>query len=248
MTPFAWHVMIRLDHDRVLAPDTPTQRLLARIVLHAARPFRLLAFRAADTHLHAELVGTRADAGRFAWLVELAYQARLRPGVPFHRPRLKPIHDQQHLRSCFRYVLDQERRHGIELDPFADASNLPDLLGLRVLGAWTAGLVAGHLPRVRRGELLKLIGCDQLDASTPLDHIAEAAAAAAALPDLRGTDHASVAARRAAVHAIGRRMTRVQVAEALSLPVTTVKRLRAGMPDPLLVRAVLRQLALRQRE
>ncbi len=246
MSPLGWHVMIRLSDDRVLAPDTPTRRLLARLVLRAAEPFTLLAFRAADTHLHMEMVGSRGEAGRLAWLVELAWQARSRPGVPFNRPRIKPIHDQHYLRTCFRYVLDQERHHGIELDPFHDASNLPDLLGLRVLGAWTIPLVAGRLPRVRRGELLRLLGCSDLEGEGGLQRLSTAAAAAAGLPDLSGSDHASAAARRAAVHAAGRRLTRRQLAELLGLPLASIKRYRAEDADPHLVRAVRRQLALRE--
>jgi hypothetical protein len=244
MRPLAWHVILRLSDDRVLAPDVATRRLLARIVLRFGGPLGLLAFRAADTHLHALLLGSRPDVGRFAWLSELSYQARRHPGVPFDRPRFKPVLDQRHLEHAFRYILDQERHHGIDLDPFHDASSLPDLLGLRPLGSWLIPRVAGHLPRVRRRDLLTLLGRDELDGAGHLAHLPAAAAAAAALPHLRGRDDRSAAARRAAVHAAAGH-TRAQIAGLLDLSLASVKRYRAESPDPALLPAVRRQVALR---
>ena len=49
------HIMLRLDDSRVIAPVVEDRRAMARAVLKAGRPFRLLAFRAADTHLHLEV-------------------------------------------------------------------------------------------------------------------------------------------------------------------------------------------------
>jgi hypothetical protein len=75
--------------------------------------------------------------------------------------------------------------------------------------------------------------------------LADAAAAALALPALRGRTPAVVAARRAAVHAAGDRMTPAELADALSVDERTIRRLRAQPPDVALRCAVDLQLRLR---
>ena len=246
MTALAHHVTCRFNADRVLAPDLATRRVYARAILRVGADHQLLAFRVVDTHLHAVVACDRVSAGLFARRIEQSIQARLRPGVPFAPARIRPIEDQWHLQKTFHYVLDQEKRHGIAADPLFEASNLPDLLGMRLLGDYAVPTVKALLPRVRRGDLLDYLRQVDLEAEAPrLDPLAEAAAAAVALPNLAGRSHAAVAARRAAVHLAAGRLTVRQTSELLAIPRATVRRLRSEPTDPLLERAVRRQLALR---
>ena len=70
--PLAYHVTMRLADDRVLAPSDLERRRAARVLLRIGRDFDLLAFRLADTHLHA-LVRCSAEAsGRFCQRVACA--------------------------------------------------------------------------------------------------------------------------------------------------------------------------------
>jgi hypothetical protein len=247
MTPLAWHVTSRLYDDRVIAPTIPERRRLARAALRIGRDAGLLAFAIADTHLHAELACDRVAAGRFAWRVELSAQAQFRPGVPFERARIRPIADQRHLANAFWYVLRQQQRHGLDVDPHFEGSSLPDLLGLRSLDPGLAGRVRTLLPRVRRAELIELLGrADDLEVC-PADFagLAAATAAAAALPDLTGRTGAVVAARTAAIHAVGPTLASPAIARLLGCSESAVRRLRGGPPPaPGLVRAIRRQLVL----
>jgi hypothetical protein len=82
-------------------------------------------------------MGDRVAAGELVRRVQLGLQGVLRPGDGFERARVRPIVDQQHLERTCWYIQRQRDSHGCGHDPFHEASNLPDLLGLRVCGAWT---------------------------------------------------------------------------------------------------------------
>src|SRR6185503_20611071 len=94
------------------------------------------------------------------------------------------------------------RHHGFTHDPFHDASNAPDLLGMRVLGTWTAAHVREHVPRIKRADLLGAIGLEpDPDAVAFADgDVAAAAAAAVGAPSLTGRACDVTAARAAAIH------------------------------------------------
>lgn len=246
MAPLGFHVNFRLVDSRVIAPDTARQRRLARSVLTVARPFDLLGFRCADTHGHLELLGDEAAAREATRRVLIGLQRSLDLPVPFARPWFEPIHDQRHLRNTLHYLLRQADHHGFGHDPFHEASSLPDLLGLRPLGVWTAALVRARLPRVTRGMLLEHLGAADLD-DRPLapDGLADAAAAAIAAPDLRGRSRAAHTARVAAVEVGCRLVPADQVAELLSCTGRSIRRLARQEADPALVRAIEGQLRLR---
>ena len=124
---------------------------------------------------------------------------------------------------------------------------MPDLLGLRVLGAYAAAYVRALLPRVNRQQLVSCFGIDAPDRPvTTFESPAEATAAAAALPDLKGRSQEVVEARRAAVHAVGRGLTAAQIGKTLNICKRTAKRLRKKPSEPRLVRAIRLQLGLRQ--
>ncbi|MCC6525744.1 MAG: hypothetical protein IT373_24065 [Polyangiaceae bacterium] len=244
-TPLGWHIGMRLADDRVLASTPHERRLLSRGVLRHGERARLVAYRAVDTHLHAELLCERAEVGRFTRSVGSAVAAALGRQVPLHMSFVKPIADQRHGLATLRYILGQERHHGLDSDPFHEASNLPDLLGLRVLGAHTARVLGQAFPRVRRLELLEAFGGAASSEAQELELLEDAAAAAFALPDLRGRGPEIVVARRAAVQAAGRAATAGELARLLGAGVRTVERLRLQPCGPDLVAAVRGQWRLR---
>lgn len=247
MNPIGQHIVLRLEDDRVIAPSPSSRRLLARVVLEEARDYGLLAFRGADTHLHLETVSDRSRAGRLAWRIQVALGWRLSLDVSFAPAHYKAVTDQRHLGNAFFYILGQEGHHGCRLDPFHDASILPDLLGLRVVGGFAARNVQAFLPRVRRQHLEPFIGKSRLERPVvTYEPLAEAAAAALALPNLGGRSPLVVRARRAATQAVARELDANQVADLLGIGRRTVRRLRSDPSDARLVRAVQLQLRLRQ--
>ncbi len=243
--PLAHHVMLRLSDSRVLAPDAGARRALAASVLRLARPFGLLAFRAADTHLHVLAMVDRPAAGSLSRRVTNSLRRRLDHPVPFSPPHIVPVADQRHLGHTFWYVLKQEQHHGTAADPTHDASNLPDLLGLRTLGVYTAGTVRDHLPRVRRAQLLEVLGCDLECAAFDWRHLTDAAAAAIGVADLAGHGRAVTAARCAAIHVARPHLSLKRLATLLGMGYSTVKRLGARAADPATQSAVRLQLSLR---
>ena len=247
MTPVGHHLILRLRDDRVLAPDTRARRRLARSVLAVAADFELLAFRAADSHLHLEAACDRARAGELARRLAIALHRRLAAAaVGFERARIQPIRGQHHLENTFHYILGQERHHGLRSDPLAESSNLPDLLGLRLLGAHTIPRVRALLPCVRRGDLLAHLSLDAIP-ETPgsAADLVDAAAAAAGLPDLEGRSREIADARAAAALAASGSLATGALAELLGVDARTIRRLRARPVDERLVGAVRLQLGLR---
>jgi hypothetical protein len=128
---------MRLSEDRVIATTAAERRLVARVVLKQGEQAGMFAMAAADTHLHAAAGCSERAAKKFAQRIGSSLRQRLGLPVGFLPTRPKPIQDIWHLRSALTYILDQSRRHGLATDPFFEATNLPDLLGLRVLGRYT---------------------------------------------------------------------------------------------------------------
>jgi hypothetical protein len=142
--------------------------------------------------------------------------------------------------SAAQYVLGQDRRHGIDIDPLHDASNLPELAGARVPWVTSARLVRELLPRLDLRELLP-----------PRSRVAiwedlhDAAAAAFGLPDITRKTKLAVHAKRAAVHVARAAVGADIVAAALGIDECSVRRLhRQPAPVPHL-RAVALQLEWR---
>jgi len=240
--PLGYHLILRLQDDRVIASDTASQRLVARVVFTLAKGLGLLTFRLADTHLHLEVLCNREDAGELVRRLEIALGRRLKlPG--FDVPRIRPIANQQHLSHMFFYILRQAEHHSYDGDMFFEASNLPDLLGLRGVGLESASNVCAALPRVRSWQLQKQLGVESLDPDVEgkLDILPDAAAAAFALPDLIGRSAAKVAARCAAVNVARGKATLAELAALLACDVRTIKRARAVTVKPDVLRAVRRQ-------
>lgn len=264
--PVGYHVMMRLEDSRVLCTSSSARRELARVFHEQGEIVGgLLAFRAVDTHVHALLRCTRVAAGVFARRVETSLGWRLRLEVSFDRARYKAVADQHHLETAFPYIMRQEARHGVALDPFHDGSNLPDLIGARVLlprprhataggpigegvellGAATTRAVATFLPRVRRRFLLELVGIRRGPIHIDLGELADAAAAALGLPRLEGRGDANTVARLAAVHVMEGLAPSRHLADALHISTRAVQLLRAATPWLPAVRAVGLQLRMR---
>lgn len=248
MEPIGFHVNFRLADARVIAPTTSSQRAAARAVLSAARPYELLGFRVADTHLHLLAVGGRSELTELVRRVKIALHQQLSLKVPFGQAHYEAVHSQGHLERAFWYVLRQDQHHGFQHDPLQEASNLPDLLGLRLLGLWTTVPARRHLPRVDRGRLLACLGRETLEPepTRDLSLLPEAAAAAIGRDALLGREPDVVAARAAAVHLALELGSAVDCADRLGISARTVRRLHERAPEPRMVRAVALQVALRQ--
>lgn len=247
MTALGYHVIGRLTDGRVIAPTPPERRTVARLIADKCRGHRLLAFNAADTHLHLQHGEGRACSGRLIQRVQVAIRKTLRLPVGFGAAEHRPIRHQAHLLKAFDYILRQQPRHKLDWDPYRESSNLPDLLGLRVPAQYTATDVRRMLPRVSRAQLLALIGLPALpEAGGPLELVREAALAAVGRSSLVPRSATARAVWRAAMAVLEGRVALTTTARLLGVSPSTLFRLRAAKPDPQLVRAIKLQLGLRQ--
>jgi hypothetical protein len=152
-----------------------------------------------------------------------------------------------HVRSTFFYIVGQLTRHGVDVDRFHDASNVPDIIGARRVGVRNAMVVKRHLPRTKRQEILEAAGLVDPEAYEPQPFgLADAAAAAIGREALVGQADDVVDARIAAVR-FASSLPTGWIATELAISVRTVHRLRAAEHDPALMRAIKQQLAMRQR-
>jgi hypothetical protein len=242
--PIAEHAMVRLVDSSPIARSVAQRRALVQTV-YAKIGAPLLAFGLADNHLHLLLACLRALAGRLVKNLELSLRRRLPVTVPFAPAFFKPVEDAWHLYRAFRYVLRQPERHQLEVDPLREASNLPDLLGLRTVGSYTAANVRRLLPRIGRRDLLELVAVKDLQSrDAPVEWVVEATLAATALPALSGSSHHAQRARRAALEVIGRRLPRAQIAACFGVSERMVSRMRLCPANAALVEAIGRQLHL----
>jgi len=240
------HIVLRLVDNRVIAPCAEKRRWVARAVLELARGDELLAFGLADTHLHLVAACAREAAGQLARRVEISLVQRLSLDVGFVAAYLKPVDEGRHLYRAFTYVLEQNTHHGLSWDPLHEASNLPDLLGMRLLGIYTAATVRRRLPRVTRNDLLSCMGIDELQPlEGPAELVPAAARAAAGLTSLNGKSRETVGARRAMVYLL-RHLPPAELSARLGVTVRTLRDLRRAPADPRLVQAIRLQLGLMQ--
>ncbi len=246
-TAIGYHVTMRLSDDRGIARSATQLRHAARIFHRHGESRGLVAFRIADTHAHALVVGPREEAGRFALFVEAALRKELRIPVAFERCRIRPIDNERHLANTLRYTLKQEAHHGTAFDLAHDGSSLVDLLGMRLTAPWLLERVRQLLPRLKRAVILEWLEAPELDTAEPdLRRLADAAAAAWSLRDLRGSTNAHYHARRAAVHVCDRfAHDTSQASSVLQTPQRSVVRYRNETVPAAALRAVERQLRLR---
>jgi len=230
----------------VIAPTVAQRRLVARVVLHHGLRYNLVAMALADSHLHMAAMCDRKAAGRFAHGIEASLKQRLRLAVSFIQYPPKPIRNHRHLRNTFKYILTQHKRHGLRADLVFETSNVPDLLGLRLMGRYTLENVRRWLPRVRRFELLQWLTMPEIEpADGPMEQLEAATLAASCLDNLQGSSQAIVTARRAMVEILGSRVANRELANLLGVEPRTLRRLRMRPVDPDLVMAIRLQLGYR---
>lgn len=237
-----FQIIFRAEDDQVLAPTLAKRRLLAGILLEIGRARGLFAFGVADTHGHADLFGGMDVVGEFVHDLRVTVGWRLR--LKLRRPEIWKIRDVWHARSLIDYSHRQSEHHGVDIDPFRECTSIPDLMGLRVIAPWLAERVAANVPRYAGPVCPVSWGKDPFEHTVRLSVVPEAAAAAFGLADLRGRSPRVVEARTTAVHAAAG-FPLVEIAAALDVSTRTVYALRASDVDPIAVRCVLRQAALR---
>jgi hypothetical protein len=242
------HIVIRLVHDWVLAPSRREQLLLVRMVHPVFGRQPLLAFHCVDTHLHLVLAREHSVAGPIARALENGLRRTITKKVAFETADLVPVADQWHLQNAFWYVLRQIEHHGLVPDPYFEASNIPDLLGLRILGDQTRTNVRNFLPRVRVTGLWQLFGgAPPEPEGCPLEALTVSAAAAVGFEQLVGKHPQIVEAKKAAIRLSRPLHGANRVGQALALGSSTVRRLAAEPVKEELLRAVRLQIALRTR-
>ena len=240
----AYHVMLRLDDGRLIAPTGPLMRATARVIYEQGATRGLIAFRVVDTHVHAIVAASRRVAGRFANYTATSLGWRLGLPVAFDHARIRPICTQSHLERAFAYVLRQAERHGTHLDPAHEGSSVPDLVGLRIPPNEPWRLVHPLMPRLNPSAVLSLIGWSGIE-TWPLrfEHLLGAVVGAGAMTTAVG--RRSIYA--AAVHLGRDALDPSELAAALKIPRLSVQRLAALSPRPSHRRAVELQLRLRGR-
>jgi hypothetical protein len=246
--PLGFHITLRLEGSRNLTPTVEARRIFARTVLTIARPYELIACRWVDTHGHLAMIGSREDGGELARRVEIGLQQALDPGAPFQAAYFEPMMTLTHVKNTFEYILAQLARHGVEgIDPHHEASNGPDLIGARDVGGRTAQVVKRHLTRITRADILAALSFPDPESVTPLPvGLVEAGAASIGVAGLGGRTAEVVAVKVAIAH-VASELPAGVLAALLQVSVRSVHRLRATKPDPVLLRAVRQQLAMRQR-
>lgn len=249
----AYHIGIRPRGSWLVADTPEARRLVVRCLLDRGAAVNLLAFGIADNHLHIEVVCGRAEAGEFARRVEISLGRRLCLSDGFEPAWIRPVEDATHFRRLFGYVQRQDERHRLLSDPLREGCSLPDLLGLRPRGAYLAANVRRFLPRVRRGDLVELLGFELAADPAPIvadpTQIVEAGLAATLLCDPRKRNAEHLELRRAVVHvAAGLGCSSGEIAGALAISPRGVRHLRgqAELASPRLVEAIGRQIALRR--
>ncbi|MDY0001647.1 MAG: hypothetical protein RBU30_10160 [Polyangia bacterium] len=252
MSSLGYHLCIRLADGSAIARDAPERRTLAEVVLDKGVKTDLHCFALPDTHLHMSALCDKVQPGELCRRVGISLKRQLRTQAGFQMYPPIPIQDQRHLEQLTRYILTQHQRHQVHADPFREATNLPDLLGLRAIGGeYTLANLRRLLPRLSREHLLEWLGAPGLRPDlAPLApeglwrSLAEAACRAACLPDLSGSGARAVAARRAVLEIAGGRLPKCKLGELLGIAPRTVHWLGRQAPDPALVRATMLQLAL----
>jgi len=247
--PIAHHLRFTLDNEAVIASTPEQRRDLARTVLkHGQGDAGLLSFGQADNHLHVIAACDRERAGRLARAISTGLGYCLQLAVGFAPAYIGAVDDQRHLNNAFDYPFRQQARHGLSWDPLFEASNLADLLGLRLLGRYSVARVRQLLPRLTRPRLLQLLGVPELaPAARPDGDLLAATLRAAALPSLWVKSHDAVAARRAMLEVARGHVPLRHLAEQLHISERAAYKLLRQPAQPEFVTAIRLQLDLAAR-
>ncbi|MDY0002184.1 MAG: hypothetical protein RBU30_12875 [Polyangia bacterium] len=264
MSRLGYHLCIRLRDRGVIARDAVERRLVARAVLRHGKEAGLHSFALPDTHLHMGQLGGHMAPGELCRRVEITLTKQLGLKVGFEMLTPIPIRDQAHLEQVARYILTQHVRHQVAADPFRESTNLPDILGLRVIGGdYSLNNLRSVLPRLTYETVLAWLGAQglpslseplllerlerakvALGAETLATTLREAGLRAACLPDLLGSRPLVVATRRALIEVAGNCLPPRLLALALGIDPGSLTWLRRRPARPELVKAIRLQLCL----
>jgi hypothetical protein len=250
MFPIGYHVISRLESDRLLHSSDGQRRGLVRAIYRTTAPWQVPAFGCAGVHLHLVAGTDFQGAGELGRRLEISLQRTRRFGGPFQRVYRKELADQHHAFSASMYAMRQREHHQLAADPFLEATSAPDLLGARIFGARLIPVTRELLPELRRRQLLDLYGIEDLRPAESWDdplELIEATAAACALAGLEGTSQEVQRARACVVSLAGEELNEGTLAALLGVSVRTVRRLRTLPRDPALERTIRLQLDLRRR-
>lgn len=197
----SFHVTISERRRRTIARDEAERRHVIREVATIAGE-RLLSFGLPDDHLHTVL---RTHAIGYAARDLHALLERLRPGLELNAPHIEPLKDAEHLGNVLRYHLRQPSHHRMDVHQASYAGScFPDLVGARLLPAFTPARLLAELPGFRLRDVFPIVGLEPEPLVEASDHalrrvgvarLVDLVASVFALPD--GLPGASVAVTRA---------------------------------------------------
>jgi hypothetical protein len=249
-----YHLVLYPSDHRIIAAEPATRRVVVRTILEIARAFALLAVGMPDTHLHLAALCDRLAAGDLARRVGAALRRRLRLPLPFAAREPKPLESPDHQRRSFHYIQGQSKHHelGRRWDPFCEATNVPDLIGARLVGGYTIDNVRRTFPRMHSPQYHQRLGMKPLppwqgEPPEALAHLREATLRAACLPELAGGSEERRAARSAALAVAGPELSQAELIEMLGISRTTAYRDGQRPADAALAHAIRKQLTWSQR-
>ncbi len=247
MSPLGYHTRFHLQDNRAILKDADQRREAARIVLEQGRAYDLLVFSFPDTHGHLLPRCDARRANRLNQRIESSLKQRLNLPVSFVSYPPEPIRTQSQLYNTVRYILTQHRRHDLRLAQFIEATNIPDLVSMRLVGDYTRVNLVQAIPRLRRDKILRwadLTDLRQLD--DPVSALGAATRAATALSTLTGKSPAVLEAKRAVLKIIGSRLRGVDTAALLGISLRSVFALKHRPVNTALVETIRLQLGYRQ--
>ncbi len=246
MPPLGHHIRLKLFDNRVIAPTPVQQRLVTNIVLEQGRRNNLLCTSPAEDHLHVDALCGYKASSRLVQRVASSVKQRLAIPQSFTHYPHEPIRDKRHLYNSVPYILKQWQRHGLPPEQALDGTNLPDLLGMRLVGAYTRDNLRMWLPRIHQAQFVEWLGVTALrTADGPVENIVEATEAAAGLVNLHGSSASVICARRALVEVVGDQLAPHELSALLRINPRTLLRLRHRPVEHALVRAIRLQLGVR---
>jgi len=249
-----WHVTLSSTHRKTLFPLEHMLRTAVLVVDRVVGGVVLL-FCVTDNHVHVWML---VAGDRVRYVAGLLRRSLNRVAeVPIDVVDCRPVERRSHELNMVDYLLGQLGHHGIDAFPPQWAGCCyQDLIGARRLDGFRPR-IRQYLPRLHRADLDRVVGIEpgSLREATDADvrragpeAIVDAAARALAVgPELRGRTKRVTTARRAACHvATEARVRQIDIADALTIPTRTVRRL-VSEPVPSELRSATRlQIAIAQ--
>jgi hypothetical protein len=231
------------------AGNSHAARQLAKAVLDLSRGYALLAFRLVGAELHVLVACSEQRAERLGCRLCAHFAPPERRGQPTVFAWTEAVTTRQALQDAFYRLMKPALGASQHRDGEHEASNLPDLVGLRVNGDYTRLNVRSLLPDVHAPELfafLDMPGISPPERFTIWEELPDAAAAAFAISDVHAPQPDARRARTAAVQTACRHLPVARVSQFMRLRRRTVRRLQRTQIDRDALRAVSMQLMLRR--